>query len=112
MPHLEASPPIHVWPQSVEVAGGFVTHSARVEDREPFTVWFRLPEEYAPLLTTRAETFAAATLFLAMRRGAALHVHAPLSPTFLRNIEEVQAIWCCWEPAFRRVLLVADSESE
>lgn len=107
---------IHVWPQEVELADGSVTHSAvvedAVEDKEPFTVWFRTREEHADLLSSRAETFVASTLYLAMLRGAKLRVHAPLSPSFLRNLDEVQAIWSCWHPNSQLIEIEADNESE
>ncbi len=104
--------PIHVWPQEVKLEDGFVTHSALIEDREPYTVWFRVPAEHVGLLSTRAESFVAITVFLAMMRGANLRVHAPLSSSFLRNIEELQAIWSCWHPDFHLISIEADSESE
>ncbi|RYX80803.1 hypothetical protein EON83_27000 [bacterium] len=103
---------IHVWPQEVTTADGLVTHSARIEDKEPFTLWFKAPIEHAELLTTRAESFVAGTLLLAMMRGADLRVHAPLSPSFLRNVEELQAIWSCWDTQFSPISINPDSESE
>lgn len=103
---------IHVWPQEVEVADGFVTRSALVEDDEPFTLWFRTPVEHAALLCDRAESFVAGVLLLAMMRGANLRIHAPISPSFLRNVEELQAIWSCWHSDFQTISIEADSESE
>lgn len=103
---------IHVWPQEVEIADGFVTRSALVEDEKPFTLWFRTPVEHADLLCDRAESFVAGVLLLAMMRGANLRIHAPVSPSFLRNVEEVQAIWSCWHSDFQVISIEADSESE
>jgi hypothetical protein len=103
---------IHVWPQENEAANGQVTHSARIEDREPFTILFRTDQVNAHLLCVRAESFVAGTVLLAMLRGRDLRVHAALSPSFLRNVEEFQAIWSCWDARFRRIAIVADSESE
>ncbi|BCM93133.1 hypothetical protein IAD21_05021 [Abditibacteriota bacterium] len=104
--------PIHVWPQEVKAQGDFVTHSALIEDRDPYTLWFRVPAEHAGLLSKRAESFVASTVFLAMMRGANLRVHAPLSPSFLRNIEELQALWSCWHRDFHLISIEVDSESE
>ncbi len=104
--------PIHVWSQEIQVADGFVTHSALIEDSEPFTLWFRVPAEHAALLSSRAESFVAGVLLLAMMRGRPLRVHATLSPSFLRNVEELQALWSCWNSDFRCIPIEADSESE
>ncbi|BCM93134.1 hypothetical protein IAD21_05022 [Abditibacteriota bacterium] len=104
--------PIHVWPQEIQVADGFVTHSALIEDCEPFTLWFRVPAEHTGLLSSRAESFVAGVLLLAMMRGRPLRVHAPLSPSFLRNVEELQALWSCWDSGFHCIPIEAESESE
>jgi hypothetical protein len=104
--------PLHVWPQETQVASGQLTFASRVEDCEPFTLWFRTPEANAHLLCVRAESFVAGTVLLAMLRGRDLRVHAALSPSFLRNVEEFQTIWSCWDARFRRIAIVADSESE
>lgn len=94
------------------MAGGQVTRAARIETEEPFTLWFRTPEANAHLLCERAESFVAGTIMLAMARSCALRVHVPLSPSFLRAIEEFQAIWSCWVPRFRPIEIVPDSEVE
>lgn len=103
---------IHIWPQEVEAKNGQETRSALIEDCEPFTLWFAAPEEKAGLLCNRAESFVAGTVMLAMLRGYDLRVHAPLCPSFLRNVEEFQVIWSCWDKRFRQIEIVADSECE
>ena len=105
-------PLFHVWPQEGKNEDGWVTHSARLEDENPFTLWFKAREEDSDLLCARAESFAAGAVMLAMLRGRELRVHAPLSPSFLRNLEELQALWSCWDPAFKTVGMEADGESE
>ena len=42
-----------------------------------------------------------------------LHVHAGVSPSLLRNLEEFQAAWACWRPGhYARIGISADAERE
>ena len=58
-------------------------------------------------------TNTVALLFTAMRLGTDLHVHAELSPSLLRNLEEFQSVWVCWRPAhYAKVEFSADVERD
>ncbi len=61
----------------------------------------------------RADPFLAVSLFLAMyqRRPLDLTALPPVSAGLLANVEEVQDIWCCWNPLLRRVPILAREEA-
>jgi hypothetical protein len=63
-----------------------------------FRVWFRAPGLYA--LSSAADPFFAAALLPAMTTGGSLEVDPglALSPTLLRNAQELQEIFHCWNP--------------
>ena len=50
---------------------------------------------------------------VAMRHARQLRIHGPVSPSLLRNLEDVQAAWSEWDPkGYRRVDIRADTEAE
>jgi hypothetical protein len=61
----------------------------------------------------RADPFLAVSLLLAMyqRRSLDLTALPPVSAGLLANIEQVQEIWCSWNPLLRRVPILAREEA-
>ena len=60
-------------------------------------MWFRLPSQYLPAITRRADPFIIAALFPAIQSGRALRVTgAPASRSLLRNLAEFQNVWRAW----------------
>ena len=64
---------------------------------EPQEVWFRLPSQYLPAVTRRADPFIIAALFPTIQSGRTLRVTgAPASRSLLRNLTEFQNVWRAW----------------
>lgn len=106
---------LEIWPQEEKTVDGAMERSAVVElpTGGSRTLWFRVPEGTPHALFDRADPFAIALIFLAMRAPAPMKVHGAVSPSLLRNLEELEYIWQCWEPATHTVVeLEADVESE
>ncbi len=63
--------------------------------------------EWSPDSLLDGHVFA---IFLyACSRGKPLKVHGALSRTALRNLEELQLVWCRWKPAlYKRIEIIAD----
>jgi hypothetical protein len=74
--------------------------AARVEGlgAGPRTVRFSVEARHAPHLTSLADPFACALLFPAMRSGAPLVIHGPVSRVLLGHLEEFQRVWHAWAP--------------
>lgn len=106
---------IHVWPQQPVEREEWIRLSARVERPGGVSqeLWFDVASEWESCLCASADAFAIATFFLAAMERAELHVHGTVSPTLLRNLEEVSLMWSLWKPArYVPLSLVADWESE
>lgn len=105
---------IHVWPQepravedTIELRGLFEGASGKWE------VWYRVPAETQSWLTSQADPFVVAGIFLGMQSGEGLAVHGQVSPSLLENLEEFQSVWNCWRPEkYRVVPLQSDREAE
>jgi hypothetical protein len=89
-----------VFPESPVLEAGRAVLRARVEGlgREPRMLWFSAEARHAELLTPLADPFVCALQFPAMRAGAALVVHGPVSRVLLRNLEQFQEVWRAWAP--------------
>jgi hypothetical protein len=77
------------------------------------TLWYSalLPEGWT--LSPSSDALVLVPLFRAMRSGGRLEVEGELSPSFLANLEEVQAVIACWyRGRFRPVEIVAEREVE
>lgn len=94
------------------INGAFSVYSARLECAQPFELWFRAQAGQRAFLSSRAEAYVAAVLLHVMRTGGELRVHATLSRTFLRNLEEQQEIWRSWYAELQPVLITPDREDE
>ena len=91
---------IHVFPEAPALVDERIVIGARIEglDHGPRALWFSVEARHAPYLTSRADPFACALQFPAMRSGASLVIHGPVSRALLRNLEQFQRIWHTWEP--------------
>ncbi len=110
---MQEDPPvrIHVWPQPPRLAGGWVILTADVvlgDDRH--RLWYRLPDYLQGAVPTHHNHWVLATLFLAMGRGADLHIHGVVDRTLLINLVEFQAAWIAWQPHYQMVNITADQE--
>jgi hypothetical protein len=76
-------------------------------------VWYRFPPSDKNPHTRCDDSFAIATLFLAMQAGQPLVIHGKVSPSLLANLEEFAAIWARWKPdRYHAVAISADREEE
>jgi hypothetical protein len=106
---------IHVFPEPPVPAEDRVVLGARIEglgDR-PRRLWFSVEARHAPYLSSRADPFACALQMPAMRAGAALVIHGPVSHALLRNLEQFQHVWHAWAPQeVTPIAMRADREVE
>ena len=82
-----------VWLQERVEGGGRITAGAVVEQsggasRRP---WFRVSESIRLAITHRADPFVAGASFAALREGGGLTGHDAVSPSPLRNVDELQS---------------------
>ena len=106
---------LHVWPEETREIGPFVEWKAEIEREgaERRLLWYRMPASEAPSLSDSTDAFAIATVFSAMRHADTLHVHGPVSPTLIRNLNEFQTAWSRWLPDRYRIADIrADDERE
>lgn len=72
-------------------------------------LWFRVSPEAEPLLARDMDPFVVATLMLAMKTGATLRVHGPVTAGLLSNLEEFQSAWIRWlDPDLARIEIKPD----
>jgi len=72
--------------------------------REPFVLWYRLPRRYRRYIDpTNGDPFVAALLLPAMRVGEPLRIPYAASPTLLRNLGRIQAIYREWDSTLSTV---------
>jgi hypothetical protein len=116
-PFVWARPPraseIHVFPEPAALESGRGVLAARVEGlgAGPRTVRFSVEARHTPHLTSLADPFACALLFPAMRSGAPLVIHGPVSRALLRNLEQLQQVWHAWAPRYvTPIVMRADQE--
>ncbi len=104
---------IHVFPEPPAPVGDRFVLSARIEGlaNGPKTLWFGVEPRHARYLSALADPFACALQIPAMRSGADLVVHGPVSRVLLRNLEQFQQVWQAWAPhEMTPVPMRADSE--
>jgi hypothetical protein len=105
----------HLWPEETVEANGSTTVSVTIEssDRDHASLWYRVPSEYAALIPSSCDSFAVATLMLAMSQSTDVVVHGEVSPSLLRNLEEFQSAWVCWCPQkYQKIEITAEVERE
>jgi len=108
-------PQTELWLKEWVEVDGQITVAAAMErpDGSRCDLWYRVPAEVKPALTRHADPFVAGILFDVMHTGGRLLVHGDVSPSLLRNIEELQGAWAKWRPElYRNVEVVADRECE
>jgi hypothetical protein len=64
-------------------------------------LWFRVGAGFEPVLS--ADPFVAAALLPSMLEGSAIEVELPVSEPLVRNLEELQDVYHCWNPRLRKV---------
>ena len=104
-----------LWLKEWVETDGHVTVTATIErpDGSQQDLWYRVPTDLKPAITRHADPFVAGILFDVMHTGGRLLVHGDVSPSLLRNIEELQGAWGMWRPElYRRVEIVADRVCE
>jgi hypothetical protein len=107
------APYLHIRPQARQETDNTVKISAIIESEEGCQkeFWFRLPLEHLPSVTELADPFVTAMIFPAMRSATALRVHGSVSRSLLRNLDEFQAAWSCWQPdRYHAINIIADEE--
>lgn len=80
-------------------------------DIDGFRLWYRFPAEYS--ISTRGDAFLVAALQPAMRTGQPLVIEgAPVSPKLLASIDRLQDVYNFWDPAYRKIPIVAEQEPD
>ena len=105
----------HLWQEEAVEANGSTTVSVTIEshDQSRSNLWYRIPSEYSPLISSSCDPFVVATLMLAMSQATEVVVHGEVSPSLLRNLQEFQAAWVCWCPQkYQQIEITAEVERE
>jgi hypothetical protein len=77
---------------------------------EPFTLWYECPTEVAPYIAAGlGDPFVPATLVSAMRCGEPLEILAPVSPQLLAAADQIQSLYCSFDPSLKKVSVRAAS---
>jgi len=79
---------IHLWPEEITESDGQVTAGFTLEaPGDKHRLWYRLPAEHRPSITSGCDPYLAASIHFAMIRRMDLHVHGPVSASLLGNID-------------------------
>ncbi len=90
---------INLFPESNNIIDGNLTISTRIEyENKTQKLWYKLPEEYANIITDSCDPFVLGTIFLAMEKNSKLIVHGQVSQSLIDNLQEFQLAWNCWKP--------------
>jgi len=106
---------LHIWPNQAREENGWITTGFTLEEPSvsPVQIWYRLPVSYSKAITTSCDPFVVATIFRAMQASVDLHVHGEVSPSLLKNMQELQSVWACWKPErYRQIEVQAEVERE
>lgn len=106
---------MHIWMLEPNFRNNSLRLSAILEiaAREPFKIWFEIPDEFSEYVSESAEPFVLGAIFSAMGMGGKLHVHGHVSQSLLRNLSEFQAAWHNWLPnRYKTVQITADDTRE
>lgn len=76
------------------------TISASIGD---FELWFRVGAGHLPM--DSADAFLVSALLPSMLDGSDIEVDFPVSETLLRNVEDLQDIYHCWNPQLQKVAI-------
>jgi len=105
----------HIWKEEKTEADGSITITAIIEDskQSKTSLWYRVAAEHSSKITKSWNPLVVGTIFWGMKKGADLHFHGEVSPSLLRNLEQLQIIWSCWRPqSFKKINVIADKEIE
>lgn len=71
---------------------------------QPFSLWYRFPEEYGDLLSAEnGDPFVAAFLVPAMVLRETLEIEVPVSEKLWRALPTLQDIFSCWDPKLAHI---------
>jgi hypothetical protein len=106
-----------IHPLTPKCENGELVLAARIEPSKqsppaPETLWFKIPEAQASLVSDRGEAFAVALLYFALRRGEDIHLRGTLSPRLAYGMQEYQSAKSVWQPGqFKPIEIRADQYS-
>jgi hypothetical protein len=106
---------IHLWPQTPLEQDGQtqLTFFLELPNNERIEAWYRIDDQPKATILESCDPFVMPSVFMAMETGSDLHVHGQVSPSLLRNLDELQSIWKMWRPGkYTKVELSADREQE
>lgn len=106
---------IHLWKEPIITSEDSTTVSITIEfpNQTRTNLWYKIPAQYSSLITSSCEPFVLAVIFTAMKQSANLVVHGQVSPSFLRNISEFQAVWASWYPQqYKPIEITGEVEQE
>lgn len=105
---------IHVWPEQSVCREGHIELTAVLElpNGNKESLWYRVPEEYGPILCEGADPFVVALAPRLAKEGEPVRVHGQVSPSLLQNLGEFQAAWAGFIPGLSRVEIRAETEQE
>ena len=68
----------------------------RKRDNFPDYIWYRVPEQYAPYLSTQSDAFLTSALIAAMHFGENIEVRGTISPRLAYSLNEYQFVMSFW----------------
>jgi hypothetical protein len=106
---------IHLWPQTPVEHDSQTRLSFILElpENEQIEVWYRIDEQPKENILESCDPFVMPSIYIAMLKGVDLHVHGQVSPSLLKNMEELQLIWKMWRPwKYSQVEITDEDEQE
>ena len=79
---------------------------------KPNTAWFSFPVKFSPLISGRADPFAAALLPMAQTTHEDLHIEGPISPRLINGMREYQQAMSLWYPDLMQPVKITASIQE
>ncbi len=78
-----------------------------------YRLWWRIPAEWREALTSSADAFVIAFLFLMMQERRDVMVEGVVSPSLLANLDQYMGLWRMWLPEkYQPVTIRAREEAE
>jgi len=103
-----------LWIEDRKRINGTIELAARFESQNIHQrLWYRVEASRENELCSNADPFVLGILQIAMNAGEPLQVHAQVSPSLLRNLEDFQRAWAIWIPEKYKIIEIrADEEQE
>ena len=111
---MSSSTCVNVWPEESIRKDDAQVLSCVVEDpKGRRQLWYEIHSDAPYVPTVDLDSFAIATIFIAMQTGGTLKIHGAASPQLLSNLEEFSHVWHRWKPnRYRPVEIWASKEQE